>query len=70
MAVQGAALQKVQATVQQAVGQDWRPLPQAMRQASAFQGAVNALVFDVLMDKVGRSVSRHMQLLPGRMLQC
>lgn len=60
MAVQGEALQRVQAMVQQAVAQDWRPLPQAMRQASAFQGSVNALVFDVLMDKVGKHVSWHM----------
>ncbi len=42
----------VQAVVQQAVAQEWRPLPQTMRKAAAFQDSVNALVFDVLMDKV------------------
>jgi len=42
----------VQAVVQQAVAQDWRPLPQTMRKAATFQDSVNALVFDVLMDKV------------------
>ena len=38
--------------MQQAVAQEWRPLPQTMRKAATFQDSVNALVFDVLMDKV------------------
>lgn len=42
----------MQALVQQAVGQDWRPLPQALQKAAAFQEAIHNLVFDVLMDKV------------------
>jgi len=42
----------VQAVVQQAVAQEWRPLPQTMRKAATFHDSVNALVFDVLMDKV------------------
>ena len=50
--VQGEALQQVQGLVQQAVGQDWRPLPQAIQKATMFQSSINTLVFDVLMDKV------------------
>ena len=42
----------MQGLVQQAVGQDWRPLPQALQKAAAFQEGVHNLVFDVLMDKV------------------
>ena len=42
----------MQGLVQQAVGQDWRPLPQALHKAAAFQESVHNLVFDVLMDKV------------------
>lgn len=53
IAFQSGALQKVQATLQQAVSQDWRPLLQTMHKATAFQDSVNALVLDVLMDKVG-----------------
>lgn len=49
---QGEALHMVQAVVQQAVAQEWRPLPHTMRKAATFQDSVNALVFDVLMDKV------------------
>ena len=52
LVAQGEALQTVQAVVQQAVAQDWRPLPQTMRKAATFQDSVNALVLDVLMDKV------------------
>ena len=42
----------MQALVQRAVGSDWRPLPQAMQKAAAFHDSINALVYDVLMDKV------------------
>ena len=50
--LQGEALQGLQAAVQQATAQDWRPLPASVKRAAAFQEAVNALVLDVLMDKV------------------
>ena len=50
--MQGEALAHMQGLVQQAVGQDWRPLPQALHKAAAFQESVHNLVFDVLMDKV------------------
>lgn len=50
--IQGEALQGLQAAVQQATAQDWRPLPASVKRAAAFQEAVNALVLDVLMDKV------------------
>lgn len=50
--LQGEALQQMQALVQRAVGPDWRPLPQAMQKAIAYQDTINALVFDVLMAKV------------------
>ena len=52
LVAQGEALHMVQAVVQQAVAQEWRPLPHTMRKAATFQDSVNALVFDVLMDKV------------------
>ena len=52
LGVQGEALAHMQELVQQAVGQDWRPLPQALHKAAAFQEAVHNMVFDVLMDKV------------------
>ena len=50
--MQGEALTQIQSLVQQAVAQDWRPLPQTTQKAAAFQDSVNVLVFDVLMDKV------------------
>ena len=42
----------MQALVQQAVAQDWRPLPHALHKAAAFHDSVRTLVLDVLMDKV------------------
>ena len=52
--VQGEALAHLRGLVQQAVGQDWKALPQALHKAAAFRESVHSLVFDVLMDKVPR----------------